>query len=121
MKLTLDWLKEKSACSEGVNWFTNQKETDLIKVLKKLMKEEKFDWANWTITNAMTRPQYIAYAIYAAEQVIDIFEKKYPEDKRPRLAIEAAKAVLSNDTPSAWAAAGAARGCCLQKNADQNI
>ena len=47
----------------------------------------------------MTRPQSLAYAIYSAKQVISLFEKKYPSDKRPRMAIEAAKAVLENDTP----------------------
>ena len=36
--------------------------------------------------------------LYAAEQVLEIFEKKYPDDKRPRLAIEAARAVLKKDT-----------------------
>lgn len=38
----------------------------------------------------------VALAIFAAEQVIDIYEKKYPDDKRPRAAIEAAKAFLKN-------------------------
>lgn len=36
----------------------------------------------------------VKLAIYSAELVIDIFEKQYPDDKRPRLAIEAAKAYL---------------------------
>lgn len=39
------------------------------------------------------------FAIFAAELVLPIFEKKYPDDKRPRNAIDAAKAVLKNDTP----------------------
>ena len=105
MKITKEFLKEKSACSGGVAWFLEQKETDALKVLKKLIEQEKMDWANWLIVTVMTRPQYLAYAIYAAEQVIDIFEKQYPDDKRPRLAIQAAKAVLGNDTRAARAAA----------------
>ena len=52
------------------------------------------------------------YAIYAAEQVIGIFEKKYPIDKRPRKAIEAAKAYLkrpcAETKKAAYAAAYAA-------------
>lgn len=40
--------------------------------------------------------QYVGYAIFAAEQVIDIYEKKYPDDKRPREAIEVAKECLKN-------------------------
>jgi hypothetical protein len=41
----------------------------------------------------------VKYAVFAAEQVIDIFEKKYPDDKRPRKAIEVTKKYIEN--PSA--------------------
>ena len=37
-------------------------------------------------------------AIQCAEMVLDIFEKKYPNDNRPRKAIEAAKKCLANPT-----------------------
>ena len=105
MKITQDWLNEQNACSEGIRWFKDQKKTDAIDVLNALIKDNQLEWANWTIVRVMTRPQYLAYAIYAAEQVIDIYEKKYPEDKRPRKAIDAAKSVLKNDTPKTRAAA----------------
>ena len=36
-------------------------------------------------------------AIFAAESVLHIFETKYPDDKRPRKAIEAAKAYVTGD------------------------
>ena len=98
MKLTKEWLKEIDACSEGVEWFNNQKETDGTKVIKKLIEEDRIDWANWTICRVFSKKQKIQYAVYAAEQVIDIFEKKYPDDKRPRKAIEAAKKCIENDT-----------------------
>jgi hypothetical protein len=38
----------------------------------------------------------IKFAILCAEAVLLIFEKKYPEDKRPRKSIEAAKGYLKN-------------------------
>jgi hypothetical protein len=98
MKITKEWLKEKSACSEGIEWFLSKKESDSIKVLKALISDDKLDWANWLIVRVMERKQYLAYAIYAAEQIIAIFEKKYPDDKRPRKAIKAAKSVLESDT-----------------------
>ena len=110
MNITIDWLKEKAACAEGIAWFKAQEKTEAVAVLKALIEEGQLDWANWTIVRVMTRPQYLAYAIYAAEQVIDIFEKKYPNDKRPRKAIEAAKAVLENDTTETRAAARDAAG-----------
>ena len=130
MEITKEWLTEKSACSEGVKWFNAQKETDAVKVLKKLIKEKHLDWANWTIVRVMNYKQYVSYAVFAAEQVIDIFEKKYPTDKRPRDAINFAKKYI--DTPSAEnkkaaayaayaaadAAAYAARQTSLRKSAD---
>ncbi len=44
----------------------------------------------------MTYKQYVSYAVFAAEQVLDIFENKYPDDKRPRKAIQAAKKCIKN-------------------------
>ena len=38
----------------------------------------------------------VKYAVFAAEQVIDIYEKEYPADDRQRKAIESAKAYVAN-------------------------
>lgn len=109
MKITLNWLKEKGACKKGFAWFKAQKETDIIKVLKKLGKQKHYQWANWLIVQVMTRPQYLSYAIFSAEQVIENYEKEYPDDKRPRNAVEAARKVLTGDTEeNRSAACGAA-------------
>jgi len=69
------------------------------------------EWYKWT------RKDSISLAIYAAELCIDNFEKAYPNDDRPRNAIEAAKAVLKKNTKknreaaqsAAWSAAKSAR------------
>ena len=45
-----------------------------------------------------TKKDSVALAIFSAELCLDRFEKLYPDDKRPRQAIEAAKAVLLHDT-----------------------
>ena len=51
----------------------------------------------------------VTIAIFFAEDVLPIFEKEYPEDKRPRKAIEAAKAWIVNPCrETANAAANAA-------------
>lgn len=105
MKIDNAWLKEKGACRDGREWFVEQGITDPVKGLKNLIKHDKLDWADWLIVRIMTRSQYLAYAIFAAEQVIDIYEKKYPGNDKPRKAIEAAKAVLANDTKKNRAAA----------------
>lgn len=108
MNITLDWLKTEGACSEGVSWFKAQEETDGVKVIEKLIKEEQLNWANWTICRLFSYKQKIQYAVFAAESVIDIYEKKYPDDKRPREAIEAAKKCIDNPTKKNNAAAYAA-------------
>src|SRR3990167_9417700 len=59
-------------------------------------------WKKWT------KKDSVSLAIFAAELVLDNFEKKYPDDKRPREAIEAAKAVLKNDNEKTRDAASAA-------------
>lgn len=45
-----------------------------------------------------TKTDSVKLAIFAAEQVIEVYEKEYPRDDRPRKAIEAAKAYLKYPT-----------------------
>ena len=108
MKITLDWLEEHHACLEGIDWFRAQSETDGVALVKKLMAEKRHGWAQWLIVLIMTRPQYLDYAIFAAEQVLPIYEQQYPGDDKPRLAINAARKCIANDTPANRDAAGAA-------------
>jgi hypothetical protein len=49
----------------------------------------------------------VRLAIFCAELSLSKFEKKYPDDKRSRLAIEAAKAWLANPSSAARAASAA--------------
>lgn len=111
MIITLQKLKKLGACSGGVKWFKVQKEKELRPILYALLPDHS-SWANWLIVRYMTKKQKVQYAIFAAEQVLSIFEKKYPEDKRPRLAIKAAKNWAKNPTAknkrAAYAAASAA-------------
>ena len=90
-------MQNQNTCQEGIDFFCSQKETDLIKLMKKY-KSVHPKWCNWFIVRCMTYKQYVSYAVFAAEQVINIFEKKYPEDKRPRIAIEKAKICINNPT-----------------------
>jgi hypothetical protein len=108
MKIDMEWLEKEEACSKGKKWFKNQKLTDGKAVIKSLVKQGHMDWANWTIVRLMTHPQKIRYAIFAAEQVIELFEKEYPNGKRPRNAVEAAKKYLKESTDENKHAAKAA-------------
>jgi hypothetical protein len=93
--ITLKWLQSKGACKKSLEAW--QKETDhgTLATLNRLVVKNP-EWGNWLICRLMNKKQAVQYAIFAAEQVIDIYEGKYPNDKRPRNAIEAAKAYLKN-------------------------
>ena len=118
MKITNEWLAKVSACGNCKKWFTAQTETNGKKVVQKLVTETKLDWANWLVVRLLNRKEKIRYAIFAAEQVIDMFEEKYPNDKLPRIAIDAAKAVLEHDTKANRAAASAAADAAAYAAAD---
>jgi hypothetical protein len=101
MELTREWLSEQNACLEGIRWFENSGKTESSEVVELLLKEERLVWANWLVVHLLSPKDRIRYAIFAAEQVIGLFEAKYPDDKRPRQAIEAAKVVYEgNDKAS---------------------
>lgn len=85
---------------------------------KHLDQGDKQCWEQMRITKAWawTKEDSVRLAIYTAELVIGIYEKKHPDDNRPRQAIEAAKQWLAEPTEknaraarkAAEAAAGAA-------------
>ena len=97
MKVSKEKIKSLSPCAEGYAWYLKNQETDVRKLLLST-NEVNPSWANWLFSNLMNRKQRIEIAIYAATLVLPIFESAYPNDKRPRAAIAAAKAVLKNDT-----------------------
>ena len=74
-------------------------------------KEDKEVWSDMRIVKAWKwqKKDSVALSIYSSELVLENFEKEFPDDKRPREAIEAAKRVLENDTKenrsAAWSAA----------------
>jgi hypothetical protein len=114
-QITNKWMKKHDACPEGADWVLKQKTTDPIKLIKIAIKSKDgnlLNYANWGIVRIMSYKQYVSYAVFAAEQVIEIYEKEYPDDKRPREAIEAAKKCIDNPTEenrnaSAYTAASA--------------
>ena len=67
---------------------------------KSIIQDDKECWESMRIVKAYkwTKKDSMTFAIYAAELVIKNFEKEYPNDKRPREAIKAAKKVLFHDT-----------------------
>ena len=110
MKITNQWLKKESACDEGCQYFLS-KHADSIEaaeLLKMLIADRQFLWAIWLLQKILPRIDLVRLAVFSAEQVIEIFEKKYPDDDRPRKAIEAAKKYIKTPTADAADAARAA-------------
>ena len=94
--VTRDWLDKNNACQEAAEKFSEVfgKSGILKDIINFTIREKNnqyLQWANWLIVRKMNHNQQIKYAIYAAEQILYIFEQKYPDDDRPRNAIEAAK------------------------------
>jgi hypothetical protein len=75
--------------------------------LKNLIAAEQYDWANWFIVRIMQKEDYIRYGLYGANIVLHIYEEKYPDDKRPREAISAARKYLNGHASKAKARAAA--------------
>ena len=80
-----------------------------------LSEDDKECWQEMRLakTHKWNKKDSVALSIFSAELVIANYEKLYPNDKRPREAIEAARKVLLNDTETnrsaARSAASAAR------------
>jgi len=109
MKITKKWLQKNRACSPGVQRFLSQDETDAAKIMLGLIECGRPEDSRWVTQKLITtKKQAVLIAVFAAECVLDIFEKKYPDDKRPRNAINAAKAWLKNSCKKTKEAAEAA-------------
>ena len=78
MKITKKWLEQNGACEEGKRWFISQRSTQIETIIKKLVIQARFGWANWAITKSMTHEQNVRYACFSALQSIGNFEKHFP-------------------------------------------
>ena len=108
LQITTEFLKSINACQDGIDQVAKYENKEPVAVIRRLVADNHWDWANWLIVRIMDYKQCVSYAVFAALQVIDIYEKKYPNDKRPRLAIEAAQRCIDdpskkNKLEAAWA------------------
>lgn len=87
-----EWLKEKRACQSGVKWFLAQDETNAAKVMLKLVDEDRASDALWILEKTMNKKQSVQLAVFSARLCLENFEKAFPDNDRPRKAIEAAEA-----------------------------
>jgi branched-subunit amino acid aminotransferase/4-amino-4-deoxychorismate lyase len=96
MKITKKQLLKFNPCRDGLA-FAESCNFDFSKIYETC---ERSDWLIWLLrkTNAITKPQAVLLACECAEHVLAIYEKKFPADKRPRQAIEAARKWVSDPT-----------------------
>jgi len=73
-------------------------------------QQDKEVWSDMRVIKAWKwqKKDSVALAVYAAKLCIFNFEKQFPEDKRPRLAIDAAERWIENPTEENRSAACAA-------------
>ena len=123
MKINKLMIKKLEPCADGYSWYLKNGTEDLLETLLKV-NAHRPDYARWLFTRLMTVKQRREIAIFAAKLVLPIFEKRFPKDKRPREAIEAAVKVLKHDTEenrnAAYAAAYAADAAANAADAAAN-
>ncbi len=117
MLLNFDIVKNLNPCADELAWYVSNPGRTVEKTIETLLgssESEKYNWTNWLLTHVFTKEQNIKYAIFAAKEVLYLFEAKHPGDLRPKNAIEAAEKYLITEGAdavgvAAWAAAWAAR------------
>jgi len=110
MKVTKNWLVKHNACSDGMSFVNEHKliGTDECYFIRQLVKLDKHEWALWLLVRRLDRKDRIRFAVYCAKDVLPIYEAEYPDDDRPRKAIEAAEACIADNTQKNRDAARAA-------------
>ncbi len=101
-------LEKWNACSDGIDWFIEKNVTDFYQLYELAKKDDNLQYIIWYIVQLMSHNRRVAFAVFAAELVLGIYEKKYPDDNRPYKAVEAAKYYLENPSQKAASAASAA-------------
>lgn len=89
----LSFLKSKNACAESIQWIDDR---DLVTAWNECPKAS---WLLWLYARSVN-PDTIVFktaVVELADSMLNIFEAEYPEDKRPRNAIETARRYLAGN------------------------
>ena len=111
LKINKEIIEKLNPCKDRFDNFKAQY-PDFSGNLQEFLELENITYSDkvWVVTRLFTKEQNVLWSILCAESVLYLYEEKYPEDKRPREAIEAAKKWLKvkNDSAARAAAADAA-------------
>ena len=118
MQTTLNKIKYHSPCKDGweklLNHLNKTQSDDEPLELRTILESNGLDDTIWAFQAVDGKDKEIRlFAADCAELVLPIYEKYYPDDNRPRLAIHAARdyangLITIEELDAAWAAARAA-------------
>jgi hypothetical protein len=102
VKMTVDELQQMNPCKEAMDFVRKQESLHAAWECC-----EQASWMIWFLRrkNLLDKPTAVKFACDCASRVLGIYEKKYPDDKRPRAAIDAATRWLAEPTEESRAAA----------------
>jgi len=63
-KISVKWLREHGACDPGIEWLQEQKQTDPVEILNKLMREQRPSWAKWLLEMMLNNKELRAWWDY---------------------------------------------------------
>lgn len=67
LTISPEWLKGRNAPPELLSWLDRWDVTDGVKAVKKLVRQNDYAAANWLLVQLMPYPQYVYYALRAAQ------------------------------------------------------
>jgi hypothetical protein len=104
---TLKQILDSNPCYGGAAFLKKSKT-----VLRAWKTCKRADWLCWGLSkfHLWTDAQARTFACDCAGHTLHFFEEKHPNDNRPRLAIEASRRTITDQSPDALAARDAARG-----------
>ena len=91
-------IAELNPCKERFENFANHY-SNFEGNLKEFISLENITYSDkvWVATRLLKRPQLVKWGALCAQSVLHIFEAKFPNDKAPRVAIEATLAGVMTD------------------------
>jgi len=110
----LDMCQSGFHCSKGIYQAFNYVQGPILAKVevdgKSIIEDDKEVWEKMRIIKSWrwTKRDSVLFSIYAASLVLKNFEKKHPNDKRPRQAIQAARRWVNNPTKKNMSAAESA-------------
>ena len=94
--ITAEWLEKECACSTG-SAYALKLNGDAAKIYRTCPRG---DWLIWLLrhTNKITLDQARQLAVLFAEMSLPFIAKRFPDEKRPALCVEAVKTYLAHPT-----------------------